>query len=149
MAKTRRKITLMAPFENVSAKFALVKDRAGINNGGIKYFGARALSIVGQGLVNGFYFRKYGRSTQPSTTELKRRENFAAGVEWANAAQADLTAIVWNQEQIKVCMADKTKSCGGYRYTDQTIVGFLRGYAMMTLNGGGELPTNHKLPAAA
>lgn len=149
MAKTRRKITLMAPFENVSAKFALVRDRAGVNNGGIKYFGARNIGIIGQGLVNNFYLRKYGRSTQPTTDELKRREYFAAGAKWAKDAMADLTAIIWNQQQFLACKNNRGYyHCGGYGYSDQTIAGFIRGYAMFTLNAGETLPENHKLPEA-
>lgn len=91
---TRRIMQVMAPFENVSAKFALVREKAGLNNGGVKYFGARQIvSLARGGLVTNFYFRKYGRSTQPTTKELKLREIFTASVKGTKLIFTDLTQL--------------------------------------------------------
>lgn len=152
MAKTKRKITLMAPFENVSAKFALVRDRAGINNGGIKYFGARNINVIGQGMVNNFYLRKYGRSTQPSTKELKLREIFAGSVQGANHIMADLTQLSNVVHMFADSLKDPmNKRCNGIAAKSYTMRGWVRavqyagGYKAYTEGGSYDY---NKFPTA-
>lgn len=119
---------VMAPFENVSAKFALVREKAGINNGGIKYFGARQImSPARGGLVTNFYFRKYGRQTLPSTNELKLRAIFAGSAKGANHILADLTQIVRVQQAYLACLKDHSVLYNGvYNDGKYTIKGWVR-----------------------
>lgn len=85
-----RRITLMAPFEEVSAKFALqsekCKNAAATNETNtpppsFKYFGGRVINrktrSAGAYKINTFYFRKNGRQTPPSSSEIFHREDFA------------------------------------------------------------------------
>lgn len=151
--KTTRRIVWMDPIQNVSTKFALVREKAGLNNGGIKYFGSRIYTTRDQkgGTISasGFYMRKYARTTPPSQKELSVRTNFANGIKWVNEASQNLSVITWNQEQFLIVYKDRTKSCGGIYYTNENgWLGYLRTYAMRTLNQGGTLPENYKLPAA-
>lgn len=151
--KTTRRIIWMDPIQNASTKFALVREKAGINNGGIKYFGSRIFNTRDEsgGMIqaSGFYMRKYGRSTPVTQRELEIRNNFIAGVEWAKQASQNLSIVTWNQDQFMIVYKDRTKSCGGVHYTNEaSFVGYLRAYAMQTLNSGEELPTDYRLPAA-
>ena len=125
---TRRVMQVMAPFENVSAKFASVREKAGLNNGGIKYFGARQImSMARGGLVTNFYFRKYGRTSQPSTKELKLREIFAGSVRGANHILADLTQIVRVQQAYLNSLKDRSVVYNGvYNDGTYTIRGWVR-----------------------
>lgn len=156
MAKKSRQITLMAPFENVSAKFALSKEHAGVNNGGIKYFGARkrGYSAIGEpaAVLNGFYLRKFGRDTQPSTDELNQRSAFAAARAWAQAAKRDLEAIANNQEVFMAVKAKPSLKVGGYSFVGVGggMTGFLFSYAMRyALDHEGSVPQTHVLPQPA
>lgn len=85
-----RRITLMAPFEEVSAKFALQSEKC--KNAAatqvrstppptFKYFGGRVINRktrrAGSYKINTFYFRKNGRSTPPTPNELFQYGNFS------------------------------------------------------------------------
>lgn len=151
--KTTRRIVWMDPIQNASTKFALVREKAGLNNGGIKYFGSRIFNTRDQkgGTIqaSGFYMRKYARTTPLSQKEIKVRMNFMNGLEWAKEASQNLSVVTWNQEQFLIVYKDRTKSCGGIYYTNENgWLGYLRAYAMQTLNHDGTLPENYKLPAA-
>lgn len=126
---------VMAPFENVSAKFALVREKAGLNNGGIKYFGARLLmSPARGGLVTNFYFRKYGRETQPSSKELQLRSIFSGSVRGANHVLADLTQIVRVQQAFLASLKDRSVLYNGV-YNDGTYS--IRGWVRAVQYAGG------------
>lgn len=151
--KTTRRIIWMEPIQNASTKFALVREKAGINNGGIKYFGSRIFNTRdGKGGViqaSGFYMRKYGRSTPVTQQELTIRNNFRQGVAWAKEASQNLSVVTWNQEQFLAVYKDRTKKCGSVYYTNEgSFLGYLRAYAMTTLNLGQELPDDYRLPEA-
>lgn len=151
--KTTRRVIWMDPIQNASTKFALVREKAGINNGGIKYFGARIFNTRDEkgGLIqaSGFYMRKYGRTTPLTENELNVRNNFRDGIAWANEATMNLSVVTWNQEQFMAVYKDRTKSCGGVYYTNEVSwKGYIRAYAMRTLNMGETLPEDYRLPAA-
>ena len=145
---TRRIMQVMAPFENVSAKFALVREKAGINNGGTKYFGARLIMSPTRGMITNFYMRKYGRSSQWTSKELNLREVFTQSVKGANHIKEDLTQIsralnMWTQSK-----ADSTKRCNGVNAKGYTFPGWVRavqykgGYAAYIEPGGGDYNYN-------
>lgn len=151
--KTSRRVYWMEPIQNASTKFALVREKAGINNGGVKYFGSRIFNTrdASGGVVqaSGFYMRKYGRQTPLTQKEISQRLNFVNGVKWANEANMDLSAVTWNQDQYLIVKKDRTKSCGGIGYSNENnMLGYLRAFAIKTLNEGGTLPENYRLPAA-
>lgn len=151
--KSSRRIIWMDPIQNASTKFALVREKAGLNNGGSKYFGSRIYSTRNDkgGLiqVSGFYMRKYGRSTPIDMHEITFRENFTNGVKWAAEARTNLSVLTWNQEQFKKVYNDRSKSCGGIYYTNEVgFMGYMRAYAIKTLNQGETLPTDFRLPEA-
>lgn len=151
--KTTRRVYWMEPIQNASTKFALVREKAGVNNGGSKYFGSRIFNTRdakgGMIQASGFYMRKYGRESALTQNEITQRLHFSQGVKWANEANMDLSAVTWNQEQYLIVKNDRTKKCGGVPYTNENnILGYLRAYAIRTLNMGNELPVNYKLPAA-
>lgn len=151
--KTSRRVYWMEPIQNASTKFALVREKAGVNTGGVKYFGSRIFKTRDQqgGLIqaSGFYMRKYGRESALKQSEITQRINFRDGIKWANNANMDLSAVSWNQEQYLIVKNDRTKKCGSVPYTNENnILGYLRAYAIKTLNMGEELPENYRLPAA-
>lgn len=151
--KTTRRVVWMEPIQNASTKFALVREKAGINNGGVKYFGSRIFNTRdergGTIQASGFYMRKYARTTPLSQKEISVRENFVEGLAWAREALLDLSVYTWNSEQFLIVYKDRTKSIGGVHYTNENgFAGFMRAYALKTLNQGGTLPENYKLPAA-
>lgn len=151
--KTTRRVIWMDPIQNASTKFALVREKAGINNGGIKYFGSRIFNTRDEkgGVIqaSGFYMRKFGRTTPLTENEINARNNFRHGIAWANEANMNLSVYTWNQEQFMIVYKDRTKSCGGVHYTNEvSMLGYMRAYAIKTLNNGEELPTDYRLPAA-
>lgn len=151
--KTSRRVYWMEPIQNASTKFALVREKAGVNTGGAKYFGSRIFKTrdAKGGLIqaSGFYMRKYGRESELKQSEITQRLHFRDGIKWANEAKMDLSAVTWNQEQYLIVKNDRTKKCGDVPYTNENnFLGYLRAYAIKTLNMGGTLPENHKLPAA-
>lgn len=151
--KSSRRIHWMAPIENASAKFALVRETAGVNNDGMQYFGGRIYNqTTTKGLksVTGFYLRKFGRVSELTNEEKALREAFSDGVKWANAASNDLTAKIWNQQQYEIVKNDIRKSCGGVHYVNENnLLGYLRRFAIVQRNDGKELPTDYRLPAAS
>lgn len=151
--KTTRRVIWMDPVQNASTKFTLVREKAGINNGGIKYFGSRIFTTRDKkgGVIqaSGFYMRKYGRTTPLTQNEITVRQNFRNGLAWAKEATQNLSVVTWNQDQFLTVYKDRTKSCGGVHYTNEVSwVGYIRAYAMKTLNDGNELPEDYRLPAA-
>lgn len=151
-----RIITYMAPVDNLSAKFALQKERAGINDGGIKYFGSRLhkdwrIGYANQ-MANKFYMRKFGRSTAPSTNELSHRENFKKGLAWAKAAMQDLSTLTKNQLIWVQVAKDPSLTVGGYSFmgVHKTFASFMRSYGIRyTLDHSGTVPDSYQLPDPA
>ncbi len=145
---TRRIMQIMAPFENVSAKFSLVREKAGINNGGIKYFGARVIMSPTRGMVTNFYMRKYGRTSQSSSKEINLREVFTNSAKGAIHIKEDLTQISRVLQMFTESKADSSKRCNGVNAKGYTFIGWIRavqykgGYAAYIEPGGGTYTYN-------
>lgn len=113
--------------------------------------GTQVLYRMGLGQVrrNFFFYRENVRSTGTSINEATARDKFKQGVQWAIAADKDVSVISANQIKLKtlaenpaayITVDGEAMYAAGY-----TRSGFMRAFAIKAATAG-VLPQDHNLP---
>ena len=149
-------ITFMPVVESINRKFALRREKAGVQEvnqrvfPGIQFMGAgtRSRYYVGVGSVktNYFFMRKYARGTSASADEIAARARFGEIVQWIAAARKDLTQIsLWNMKW-KDAKEDTSRTIKGVSALANTFYSWAFNIAGKMYDEDGSLPSSHALP---
>lgn len=172
--KVSGNVTFITGIESISRKLALRKktctDKVVGNYGpsiatghpvqieGTTYLGvvSRKRMVLGKtGFINQSYLflRKPMIAKAATEDQLAVRTKFVAINAWVNAADKDLQAIAYNQEQYLKCVNDLSKGCSGVGVSGFSgYRGWMKGVASAMYGDYSDpqtLPENHKVPAAA
>lgn len=145
------------PVESVSRKFALRKEKLGLQpyRNGLQaktipaYMGGSVRKVRVDGALinrNIFWVRKGYRTTLKTQRENQIKAAFIRGTEWMREAQHDLGAITTNQlkwaESLRTGSEIKGYSARNYTYMN----GWMSAIAIKMVLDGETLPANHILP---
>lgn len=168
MAISRKKISnvdLMPAVDGISRKLALVREKCynkAIGKGGEDsntevvipghtYMGiiTKDVNIIGYGTTKRvrLFMRKPMNAPVPTAQDLAKRQYFADGIKWTNAALQDLTVVTANQQKFRDAVNDLTKTIAGVSAAGyQSMRGWMSAIAIK-LAAEDELPSTHALPA--
>lgn len=146
--------------EQINRKFCPVNKKCAIVSAGpialeaAHYMGAGTQTLYRMGLGsvrrNFFFYRENARSTGVTMNEIAAREKFTQGVQWATAADKDVSVITDNQIKLKtlaenpaayITVDGEPMYAAGY-----TRSGFMRAFAIKAATAG-VLPQDHNLPS--